>query len=119
MEPNHDSTTQCDNDLFIPCSKSSCVKRKDSKKNNYLKHRQARITFSTKDEEYDLRTLSTENTPAENKPIKLKYSKLTSNLKLDSTENFPVQNKAFKGQLKKSLNETKEEEEDEVDLYTA
>ena len=119
MEPSHDSTTQYDNDLLIPCSKSPCVKRKDNKKNNYLKHRQAQITFSAKDEEYDLRTLSTENTPAENKPIKLKFSKLTSNLQFDSTENPPVQNKAFKAQLKKPLNETKEEEEDEVDLYTA
>lgn len=118
MEPSYDFTTHYDNDLLIPCSKSSFVKRKDNKKDYHLKHRHAQITFSTKDEECSLRTLSMENTPAENKSIKLTFSKLTSNLKLDSTEKSPVQNDAFKAQPKKLLNKYKEEEKDEVGFYT-
>ena len=110
MEPCHDSTTQYDNDLLIHCSKSPC---------DYLKYRQAQITFSTKDEEYSLRTLSMENTPAENKSTKLMYSKLTSNRKLDSTDNSPVQNDTFKAQPKKPLNKYREEEKDEVGFYNA
>ena len=119
MEPSHDSTTQYDNHLLIPSSKSPCVNRKSYKKNDNLKYRQAQITFSTKDEEYSLRTLSMENTPAENKSTKLMYSKLTSNRKLDSTDNSPVQNDTFKAQPKKPLNKYREEEKDEVGFYNA
>ena len=118
VEPSHDSTTQYDNHLLIPSSKSPCVNRKSYKKNDNLKYRQAQITFSTKDEEYSLRTLSMENTPAENKSTKMTFSKLTSNLKLDSTENSPVQNDAFEAQPKKPSNKYREEEKDEVGFYT-
>ena len=117
MEPSHDSTKQYDNDFLVPCSKSPCVKRKDNKKNDYLNHRQAQITFSTKDEEYSLRTHSMEDTPAENKSIKLTLSKLTSSLMRDSTENSTVQNDVIEAQQKKPLNKYREEEKDEVGFY--
>ena len=84
----------------------------------YFKHhRYTQITAFANDEESRLKTISLDNTPAQNKPNKLISSTAKSNAIHDSIKDSPKENESCKAPPMETPNRKQKYQENEVELF--